>query len=459
MIFHMNSLAWKPQLVLGAVLAAGVPIGAVAWKSYRTSNATSGHVLADQAGASGVAGKTKVTSSIDAMHSSTNVSSAAPTPSTAANSFGGIQAWFEGSANPFLTTAQAKERKFKDALSKVEAALRRRDDVEDVCILVDESAQGIVAGGFVLKSAANAEKSSGEINEPSRKPKAVVSIRMRQGSLPIGLADSAGSLVSAALVNVNAEDVEVIDERSGARIRAQMLDFKTSVAAREALALTEACEQEEVLHDLQKVLALTNTNQPLSPDMAADIQNEHLHGQQLDLKFNSPSISLDAGLLPQSWWAHAWWWGALLLVLGLVGAIVMWWKRSSRASAELSATVVNARGALMENVNMLQDASPLCRFQFWSAPLACSLHKCVAEKPALIAATLVQRLEGAPSSRQEVAAMMLELEPWAAERVLAVLPNRSLDVLEHAIKNPSEPAAAQQVRALAEAIVSLRNAA
>lgn len=193
--------------------------------------------------------------------------------------------------------------------------------------------------------------------------------------------------------------------------------------------------------------------------MAADIQNEHLHGQQLDLKFNSPSISLDAGLLPQSWWAHAWWWGALLLVLGLVGAIVMWWKRSSRASAELSATVVNARGALMENVNMLQDASPLCRFQFWSAPLACSLHKCVAEKPALIAATLVQRLEGAPSSRQEVAAMMLELEPWAAERVLAVLPNRSLDVLEHAIKNPSEPAAAQQVRALAEAIVSLRNAA
>jgi hypothetical protein len=121
--------------------------------------------------------------------------------------------------------------------------------------------------------------------------------------------------------------------------------------------------------------------------------------------------------------------------------------------------LANASGALVENINTLQDAAPLGRFQFWSAPLACSLHKCVAEKPALIAATLVQRLEGAPSARQEVAAMMLELEPWAAERVLGVLPDRSLDVLEHAIKNPGDAVAAQQVRALAEAIVSLRNAA
>ena len=432
MKFQINPLSWKPQLVLGALLAAGVPIAAVAWKSHRASNGVSTiqQVAMDQPGAPGAVDTTKIKSSIDVIHSSTDVSNGAPT-SSSANSFGGIQAWFEGSSNPFLTTAQAKERKLQDALSKVEAALMRRGDVQTVFILVDEYAQKNGAGGFVVKSEVNAENVLGKSNAPSRKPKAVVSIRMREGSLPISLADSAGSLVSAALVNVDAEDVEVLDERSGTRVRAQMLDLSSSLAAREALAVAVACEQEEAQHDLQKVLAFTN----------------------------SPPVVLDVDVLPQSLWTQAWWWCALLGVLGLAGTILIWWKYVSRSSSTTSAILSNASGALVENINTLQDAAPLGRFQFWSAPLACSLHKCVAEKPALIAATLVQRLEGAPSARQEVAAMMLELEPWAAERVLGVLPDRSLDVLEHAIKNPGDAVAAQQVRALAEAIVSLRNAA
>ena len=427
MKFQINPLSWKPQLVLGALLAAGVPIAAVAWKSHRASNGvlTIQQVAVDQSGA---VDTTKIKSSIDVIHSSTDLSNGAQT-SLSANSFGGMQAWFEGSSNPFLTTAQAKERKLQDALSKVEAALMRRGDVQTVFILVDEHAQKNSAGGFVVKSEVNAENVLGKSNAPSRKPKAVVSIRMREGSLPISLADSAGSLVSAALVNVDAEDIEVLDERSGTRVRAQMLDLSSSLAAREALAVAVACEQEEVQNDLQKVLAFTN----------------------------SPPVVLDVDVLPQSLWTQAW--CAVLGVLGLAGTILIWWKYVSRSSSSTSATLANASGALVENINTLQDAAPLGRFQFWSAPLACSLHKCVAEKPALIAATLVQRLEGAPSSRQEVAAMMLELEPWAAERVLGVLPDRSLDVLEHAIKNPGDLVAAQQVRALAEAIVSLRNAA
>ena len=188
MNFQINPLSWKPQLVLGALLAAVVPIAAVAWKSHRALNGvlTIQQVAVDQSGAAGVVDTTKIKSSIDAIHSSTDVSNTAPT-SSSENAFGGIQAWFEGSSNPFLTTAQAKERKLQDALSKVEAALMRRGDVQTVFILVDEYAQKNSAGGFVVKSEVNAENVLGKGNAPSRKPKAVGSIRMREGSLPISL--------------------------------------------------------------------------------------------------------------------------------------------------------------------------------------------------------------------------------------------------------------------------------
>jgi len=179
------------------------------------------------------------------------------------------------------------------------------------------------AGGFVVKSEVNAENVLGKSNAPSRKPKAVVSIRMREGSLPISLADSAGSLVSAALVNVDAEDVEVLDERSGTRVRAQMLDLSSSLVAREALAVAVACEQEEVQHDLQTVLAFTN----------------------------SPAVVLDVGVLPQSVWTQAWEWCALLGVLGLVSTILIWWKYVSRSWSTTGATLANASGALVKNMN------------------------------------------------------------------------------------------------------------
>lgn len=457
MIFQINPLAWKPQLVLGAVLAAGVPIGAVAWKSYRTSksNATIEQASADQSRALGTGGNAKLKANIDATLSSSGMSNAASTPALPLNSFGGMQAWFEGSANPFLTTAQAKDRKLNNSLAKVEAALRRRSDVEEVLILVDENAQKNVANGFVVRREVNAEKTLGEINASSHKPKAVVSIRMRNGSLPVSLADTAGSLVSAALENVNAEDVEVLDERSGARVRARTLDANASIEAREDLALAVACEQQEVQQELLQILATNKSNQSRTLESGVEIE----HQQPVGLKENLPYVALDNGGSQQMAWAQAWWWCALVAVFGLAIGICLWWKRSSRPAFQMNANLVNTSNALVENVNTHQGVATLSTFQFWSAPLACALHKCVAEKPALIAATLVQRLDGAPSSRQDVATMMLELEPWAADRILAVLPSRSLDVLENAIKQAAAPVNAQQVRALAETIVSLRNAA
>ena len=77
----------------------------------------------------------------------------------------------------------------------------------------------------------------------------------------------------------------------------------------------------------------------------------------------------------------------------------------------------------------------------------------------MIAATLVERLEDTPTSRYEAAVLLMELEPWAAERILSVLPNHSLDLLEKTIRQPNTPVVAQHVRALAEAVLSLRNAA
>ena len=133
MIFKMNPLMWKPQMVLGAVLAAIVPIGAVVWK---TSRASSTMAAQEQVAA---------TRSNDAIVARQVVkNSSAQSPSSAQEqSLGGIQAWFEGSANPFLTTAQAKDRKTKDAIAKVEMALKSRGDVESIFILVDESADAL----------------------------------------------------------------------------------------------------------------------------------------------------------------------------------------------------------------------------------------------------------------------------------------------------------------------------
>ena len=453
MTFKINPLMWKPQMVLGAVLAAIVPIGAVVWK---TSRASSTMAAQEQVAA---------TRSNDAIVSRQVVkNSSAQSPSSAQEqSLGGIQAWFEGSANPFLTTAQAKDRKTKDAIAKVEMALKSRGDVESVFILVDESADALKMQSAATKSEgatglrlAAKQEGSTDKNEFARiKPKAVVSIRMRAGALPVTLVDSAGSLLSAALVNVNAEDIEVLDERSGARVRARTLDVNASNMARENMALAAECEQEE----LQLALNAVNTFQ--SPNNAnASQQNQSppiiLGNQDNQSSWGTTALEFKRAVSRQSTWI--WFLCAVVFISGAVG-IAMWRKRGARAAKGMNSVLANSATAVFKNVNQQHGSAALGKFEFWSAPLACALHKCVAEKPALIAAALGERLENTSASRQEVATFLLELEPWAAERILAVLPNRSLDALESAIKQPAAPVAAQHVRALAEAMLSLRNAA
>ena len=453
MTFKMNPLMWKPQMVLGAVLAAIVPIGAVVWKTSRASS-----TMAAQE-------QVAVTRSNDAIVARQVVkNSSAQSPSSAQEqSLGGIQAWFEGSSNPFLTTAQAKDRKTKDAIAKVEMALKSRGDVESIFILVDESADALKTQSAATKSEAATglrlvakQDGSTDKSEFARiKPKAVVSIRMRAGALPVTLVDSAGSLLSAALVNVNAEDIEVLDERSGARVRARALDANASNTARENMALAAECEQEE----LQLALNAVNTFQ--SPNNAnASQQNQSppiiLGNQDNQSSWGAATVEFKRAVSRQSAWI--WFLCAIGFISGAVG-IAMWRKRGARAANGMNSVLANSATAVFKNVNQQHGSAALGKFEFWSAPLACALHKCVAEKPALIAAALGERLENTSASKQEVATFMLELEPWAAERILAVLPNRSLDALESAIKQPAAPVAAQHVRALAEAMLSLRNAA
>ncbi len=453
MTFKMNPLMWKPQMVLGAVLAAIVPIGAVVWKTSRASStmAAQEHIAA-----------TRSNDAIDAREVAKNASVQSPS-SAQEQSLGGIQAWFEGSSNPFLTTAQAKDRKTKDAITKVEMALKSRGDVESIFILVDESADALKTQSAATKSEAATglrlvakQDGSTDKSEFARiKPKAVVSIRMRAGALPVTLVDSAGSLLSAALVNVNAEDIEVLDERSGARVRARALDANASNTARENMALAAECEQEE----LQLALNAVNTFQ--SPNNAnASQQNQSppiiLGNQDNQSSWGAATVEFKRAVSRQSAWI--WFLCAIGFISGAVG-IAMWRKRGARAANGMNSVLANSATAVFKNVNQQHGSAALGKFEFWSAPLACALHKCVAEKPALIAAALGERLENTTASRQEVATFLLELEPWAAERILAVLPNRSLDALESAIKQPAAPVAAQHVRALAEAMLSLRNAA
>ena len=453
MTFKINPLMWKPQMVLGAVLAAIVPIGAVVWK---TSSASSTMAAQEQVTT------TRSNDAIDAREVVKNASVQSPS-SAQEQSLGGIQAWFEGSSNPFLTTAQAKDRKTKDAIAKVEMALKSRGDVESIFILVDESADALKTQSAETKSQATTElrlaaKQDGptDKNEFARiKPKAVVSIRMRAGALPVTLVDSAGSLLSAALVNVNAEDIEVLDERSGARVRARTLDANASNTARENMTLAAECDQEE----LQLALNAVNTFQ--SPNNAdASQQNQSpqilLGDQDNQSSWGAATVEFKRAVSRQSAWI--WFLCAIGSISGAVG-IAMWRKRGARAAKGMNSVLANSATTVLKNVNQQHGSTELGKFEFWSAPLACALHKCVAEKPALIAAALGERLENTTASGQEVATFLLELEPWAAERILAVLPNRSLDALESAIKQPAAPVAAQHVRALAEAMLSLRNAA
>ena len=460
-ISQTNPLSWKPQVWLGAVLAAVVPISAVTWKTYRSNPSAA---LAPQV-------SQRQSQSTDSALTLAKSSDVVAENSSQANSFGGIQAWFEGSANPFLTTAQANDRKVRDALAKVEASLRRRGDVEDVFILVSDGADKNTRAIFSAKNPANAGKSSDAIDTPARKPKAVVSIRMRAGSLPIALADCAGSLVSAALVNVNAEDVEVIDARDSARVRARSLDFNASAQGREALAVAAQCEEQEIQGELRQTEASTLLDQSnqIKDGLAHRFNSPTNHSAQevadpsVSGKNNSPLFLIHSTDATNA--AMGWWWCVTAIGVAVVGLAVWTWKKFLSPSVRSlwkrpsTSSIDHCNNHLRAAANNSAGPAAMGPLEIWSAPLSCALHACVAEKPALIAATLIERLESQPSSRQEVARLMLELEPWAAERILAVLPNHSLDLLEKSIKQPGASVSPQQVRALAEAVISLRNAA
>ena len=439
----IKKLSWKPHMVLGAILAAGVPIAAVAWKTQRgwqQKVATSSPVAQDLNPIS------KDTHETNASRPATRQVNDSANNAVAAHSFGALQSWFESSANPFLTTAQAKDRKLADAMSKVESALLRQGDVESVFILVHENSPTSMVNMALprvegLRAQTSTEATAVALSTHElgiMKPKVVVSIRMRSGSLPVTLVDTAGSLLSAALVNVNAEDVEVLDERSGTRVRARSLDYAASTTARD-------------------VLALANESQKNTRDVFNQSRSEKTGIKELQQGLNTNTVGIvvdQGGILKLN---SSWWW-ASLGVFACVAGIVLWWKKTQRSARQTSAPLVSFKNNI-ENTNTQLGAATTSHFEFWSAPLACALHKCVAEKPALIAATLVERLEDTPTSRYEAAILLMELEPWAAERILSVLPNHSLDLLEKTIRQPTTPVVAQHVRALAEAVLSLRNAA
>jgi len=277
--------------------------------------------------------------------------------------------------------------------------------------------------------------------------------------------------VSAALVNVNAEDVEVIDARDGARVRARSLDFNASAQGRETLAVAAQCEEQEIQGELRQIEASTLLDQSkqIENGLAHRFNSPTNHSAQevsdpsVSGKNNSPLFLIHSTDATNT--AMGWWWCVTAIGVAVVGLAVWTWKMflspSVRGTSKKSATssIDHCNNHLRAAANNSAGPAATGPLEIWSAPLSCALHACVAEKPALIAATLIERLESQPSSRQEVARLMLELEPWAAERILAVLPNHSLDILEKSIKQPATAATPQQVRALAEAMISLRNAA
>ena len=82
----------------------------------------------------------------------------------------------------------------------------------------------------------------------------------------------------------------------------------------------------------------------------------------------------------------------------------------------------------------------------------------VAEQAPLIATALVERLEQGTGAN-EVAQLLLGLEPWAAERLLKGMPPEALAKVEEALRDPAGDAPTASVRALAEAVLSVRAAA
>ncbi len=286
--------------------------------------------------------------------------------------------WFESADNPFLTEDQARERRLRQSASRVEEVLRRRPDVRDVTVLVSSEGKG---------------QSSG----------AVVTLGMREGSVPLALVDAAGSLLSAAVPGLKAQDVTVIDEASGIRARATGLDDAAAMRGREAL-------QAAAVERASPAKAPPDTS-PIRPASVVP---------------------------PQSSFVRAEAWIAFAAVAGIVATVVWWWNRNrSRPSVQATTSV---------------DEDPI------AGTLSMAMHRSVAEQAPLVATTLVERLAqgGDP---HEIAQLLMSLEPWAAERLLKAMPPEALRQVEEALRAPDADAPAASVRAVAEAVLSVRGAA
>jgi hypothetical protein len=289
-----------------------------------------------------------------------------------ASSARGMSDWFSGADNPFLTEEQARERRMRSAVARVEEVLRRRPDVREVTILSSHGADG-------------------------RGAAAVVSIAMRDGVVPVQLVDAAGTLLCAAVPGLQAEQVTVIDEASGIRARACALGSDGDDDGRAALASAQVAPR-------------------ATPPIAAP----------------APAASATTTGWPVWPWA-----GGAAAALAIAWSVWFW--RTRRA---------DLGGPHAE----LGEEDPI------AGTLSMALHRQVAEQGTLITTALVERLEqGAPAN--EVAQLLLSLEPWAAERVLKSMPPEALAKVEEALRDPAHDAPMERVRALAEAVLSVRAAA
>jgi hypothetical protein len=284
--------------------------------------------------------------------------------------------WFQSADNPFLTEEQARERRLRMAVSRVEEVLRRRPDVRDVTVLAQADGKG----------------------QPVT---AVATIGMREGSVPLPLVDAVGSLLAAAVPGLKAEDVTVIDEPSGIRARAAGLDAAGAVQGREALANAKVVAP--------RTVAVREVN---------------------------PNVAPRSETAP---WMHAETWVTVAALAAIAGAVGWWWRRRQG-----TLPVVPAAEAV--------DEDPI------AGTLSMAMHRSVAEQTPLVATALVERLEqgGDP---HEIAQLLLSLEPWAAERLLKAMPPEALRRVEEALRDPSADAPAASVRAVAEAVLSVRSAA
>ena len=301
---------------------------------------------------------------------------AAQTSTATVASGGGVADWFSGADNPFLTEEQARERRLRAALARVEDVLRRRPDVAAVTVLT--------SGGAEARSA------------PAG---AVVSIRMQQGVVPLPLVDAAGTLIAAAVPGLKPQEVTVIDETTGIRARATPMDDEQAADGRKALAAA------------QRATAAAPSPAPVA--RAIEVE---------------PASAV-------AW--PAWTWVAAGAGALVVAALAFLWRTAGPVEAD------SAEAAPEDPV---------------VGTLSMALHRGVAEQAPLIATALVERLEQGTGAN-EVAQLLLGLEPWAAERLLKGMPPEALAKVEEALRDPAGDAPTASVRALAEAVLSVRAAA